>query len=402
MSRKIIRRQRKWGIGLLWAIVTMVAVMAVVSLSVDYGRAQLAKSELRRAADAAARAGAYYLGDVTAAENAAVQYAAANTCLGDAVVLQKNQDIEFGDWDPALRTFTPLTGSNRNYADSLRVTARRITTRQNAIPLMFGWIVGQQTCDVQAVSIVSIIPSGYGLVGLNFIKLSGNSSASYWSDNGNVSGNAGNIASNGDITSTGTSTINGTVNILAGAKTTGVSAKAIKTMSAPLSYPNGDASPYSKTINDNAMIQPAGTVNNTPDFNAKSGQTVTVPAGHYVFNNFTTSGSAVVNFTGPATVYYYGKFDMGAKTITNGNAPKNLRIVAIPKPDGKPPGSLTLSGSSALYADVYAPQADVTLSGSGAIYGSVIGKSITMSGTSDIYYDLDLTPPGGSAIALVK
>src|SRR5262249_50667305 len=162
---------------------------------------------------------------------------------------------------------------------------------------------------------------GYGLVGLNFIRLSGNSSASYWSDNGNVSGNAGNIASNGDITSSGTSTINGTVNILAGAKTIGVSAKAIRTMPAPLSYPNGDASPYSRTYNDNALITPSSVVNNTPDFNAKSGTNVICPPGQYVFNNFTTSGSATVTFTGPATIYYYGKFDMGAKTVTNGNAP---------------------------------------------------------------------------------
>ena len=143
-------------------------------------------------------------------------------------------------------------------------------------------------------------------------------------------------------------------------------------------------------------------MNTTPDFNAKSGSSVTIPAGNYVFNNFTTSGSAIVTCTGPATIYFYGKFDMGAKTVTNGNAPKNLRIVAIPKPDGKPPGTLNIGGGSALYADVYAPQSDVTLSGSGAIYGSVIGLSITMSGTSDIYYDLDLTPPGGSAISLVK
>ena len=48
------------------------------------------------------------------------------------------------------------------------------------------------------------------------------------------------------------------------------------------------------------------------------------------------------------------------------------------------------------------PPKDRPLSGSGAIYGSVIAKSITMSGSSDIYYDLDLTPLAGSAIALVK
>ena len=55
-----------------------------------------------------------------------------------------------------------------------------------------------------------------------------------------------------------------------------------------------------------------------------------------------------------------------------------------------------------LYANIYAPQSDVTLSGSGSIYGSIVGKSITMSGSSSIIYDLGLVPPGSSAIALVK
>jgi hypothetical protein len=31
------------------------------------------------------------------------------------------------------------------------------------------------------------------------------------------------------------------------------------------------------------------------------------------------------------------------------------------------------------------------MSGSGAIYGQVVGKSISMTATSDIYYDLSLS-----------
>ena len=46
------------GTVMVWAIVSMVALMAFVSLAVDMGRVQLAKTELQRAADAAARYGA--------------------------------------------------------------------------------------------------------------------------------------------------------------------------------------------------------------------------------------------------------------------------------------------------------------------------------------------------------
>jgi hypothetical protein len=122
--------------------------------------------------------------------------------------------------------------------------------------------------------------------------MSGNSTMSYWSATGTVAGNAGSIASNGDITSTGSANINGTVYTLPGAKVSSVVAKSMKTLSAPLSYPDGDASPYSKTVNDNGLI-PAGYVNNTPDFNIGSGKSVTIPSGNYVFNNFTMSGGRI-------------------------------------------------------------------------------------------------------------
>jgi len=398
MERLIKTRE---GMALIWTAVAIIGMLMIASLAVDYGRMQLAKTELRRAVDAAARAGAAYLGDVSAAQSAAMQLAAANTCLGEPVQLDVNQDIEFGDWDTSARCFTPLVGMARNSADAIRITARRTLSRGNAVSLTFGWIAGQTTCDVSAVSIAAITPSGYGLVGLNFIKLSGNSSASYWSGSGTVAGNAGSIASNGNITSSGGSTIDGTVYTLPGAKVTGISANAMKTLDSPLNYPNGDPGPYSKTINDDVQV-PTGYVNSTPDFNIKSGQSATIPSGNYVFNNFTMSGGSSVTFSGPVTIYYYGNFNMSGSTTTKDAIPGNLKIVAIPKPDGKPPGTLTLSGSSSLYADVYAPQSDIALSGSGAIYGSIVGKSVTMSGSSDIYYDLGLVPPGSSAIALVK
>jgi uncharacterized membrane protein len=45
------------GMSLMWAIGCMTGLCAIASLAVDYGRVQVVKSELRRAADAAARAG---------------------------------------------------------------------------------------------------------------------------------------------------------------------------------------------------------------------------------------------------------------------------------------------------------------------------------------------------------
>jgi len=46
MSRKIIRRQRKWGIGLVWAIVVMVAF---VSSDSTFCQWRMSSPALRRA-----------------------------------------------------------------------------------------------------------------------------------------------------------------------------------------------------------------------------------------------------------------------------------------------------------------------------------------------------------------
>ena len=114
------------------------------------------------------------------------------------------------------------------------------------------------------------------MVGLNYIKLNGNASASYWSSTGTFSGNAGNIASNGNISSTLNATIHGTVWHVAGTTVTGVTANAIRLLSAPLSYANGSASPYSAINNDNALL-PNGAMSG---LNFSTGnKSYTIPAG---------------------------------------------------------------------------------------------------------------------------
>jgi hypothetical protein len=390
---------RRCGVSIVYLAIGLTVFIGFCSFAVDLGRVELAKTQLQAAADASARAAASAIGDATKVQTRAVQFAAANKCDGLAVAVDGNQDVDFGTWDGSSKTFTVVTGSQRISANAIRVTCRRTTNRQNAIPLMFMVAAGKGTCDVTASAIAAVEPSGYGMVGLNYIKLSGNSTASYFSATATVGGGVGHIASNGNITSSGTSSISGNVYVLPGKTVSGVTAKAIKNLTSSLTYSTYDPYPYSKTYNDDAQI-PVGFVNSTPDFNAASGTTVSIPGGNYVFNNFSVAGTAVVTFTGSTTIYYYGNFSMTGKTVTASSIPNNLKIIGINKPDGKPPGSLTIGGSASLYGSIYSPGSDITLSGTGNIYGSVLGKSITMSGSADLYYDLSL--PGAGAIHLVK
>src|SRR5688572_17274021 len=108
------RRRRRPGMTLVWGIITFTALMAVVSLAVDLGRVQLARTELQQAADAAARyAAAGFPRGVSAAQDNALAAAAENRVLGKPVALVREEDVEFGAWDAAARTFTPYAGSAR-------------------------------------------------------------------------------------------------------------------------------------------------------------------------------------------------------------------------------------------------------------------------------------------------
>src|SRR4051812_37049384 len=93
---------RRRGMVLAYACVAMVALLLVCSLAVDFGRVQLVKTELQRAADAAARHAATGISDGTAVSKA-TYLAGLNYADGTPVVLTmgggSNNDVELGHWD---------------------------------------------------------------------------------------------------------------------------------------------------------------------------------------------------------------------------------------------------------------------------------------------------------------
>src|SRR5688572_27395339 len=116
------------GISIVYMSVVIVVICCFVSIGVDYGRVQLAKTELQRNADASARAAVQALrSGVTAAQMAATSVAGSNHVDGIEVALDPNQDIEFGTWDTTARSFAVLSGAARSTANAVRVTARRTT-----------------------------------------------------------------------------------------------------------------------------------------------------------------------------------------------------------------------------------------------------------------------------------
>lgn len=146
---------RRTGAVVIYAIVMMVVLLGMATLAIDWGRAQLVKTELQSASDAAARYGVAGLKtNTTTARNQAKSVAALNKADGSSITLT-DADIEFGLWDPATKTFEVLSGTSQNSATAIRVTARRTQARSNALSATFSNALGLSTIDVSTSSIAA-------------------------------------------------------------------------------------------------------------------------------------------------------------------------------------------------------------------------------------------------------
>jgi len=161
----------------------IVAVCGFVSLAVDYGRVQVAKMELHQSCDACARAAASSLpSGVSTATTAAQTYATYNIVDGATGTLNSATDIQFGLWNAATGSFSVLTGSAQSSANAVQVTLWRRTSTNNAIPLMFGTILGFNSSQAHATATAYYIAgnsvSGAPVVGTGNPYLAGMPSGS--------------------------------------------------------------------------------------------------------------------------------------------------------------------------------------------------------------------------------
>lgn len=408
MKRHRGKLQRPGTILVLTALL-MVSIAGIAAFAIDSGTITLARTQLQSAADAAALAGADALSNGTTATTTAAQtIAQANYAGGTHVSVTTSSDVEFGTWDTTNSTFTVLTGASRASANAVRVTCKMDSSRGNALTLFFAPIYGKNTANVSAQAIAKKAASACGFIGLTFVNISGGSyTDSYSSTAGSYStstaGSKGNVCSNGDISlSGGLTKVNGdatpgpgeSVSASGGSTVTGSSAAATQS----LSEAAVDSSAASSTNNDASigLDNKGKTVytSSTKAFNISGGDTITLPAGTYYFSSVTVSGGSIINFgTGQTKIYCTGDWNTSGGSLVNpGSIPANLQIYIQ--------GSTTvLSGSAQMYGIVYAPASDITRSGgSSAFFGSMVGKSLTLSGGGGLHYDTDSGAPAGAEL----
>src|SRR5947207_929561 len=151
-------QQYRRGSTLLFVVIGMTALMAFLSLAIDFGRVQVVKTELQRAADAGARYGAVGLRtDFTTAQSNAMTAARENMADDFTPVIPSS--VEKGYWDASAGSFIP-DGTPTN---ALRVIATR------SVPLFFMQVLGRQSETVTATSVVRLAgktPNFIGLAGI--------------------------------------------------------------------------------------------------------------------------------------------------------------------------------------------------------------------------------------------
>ena len=374
-----------------YTIILMAVLIGFASFAVDWGRVQADKQALETAAMAAARAAAAQLPNgVTAVQNAAVAWAADNTCDGNSVVINATSDVVFGTWNTTNRTFTVLTGSAQSTANAVQINAHRIASRGNAIPLIFATLLGKSTCDLNASAICTYSGSPPNFAGLSSITCGNNATfRSYNSADGspggsNLSDNAM-VCSNGAISLANATTVDG--NIVTGP-------------SGSESNGSGFTITGSKTTQSTAFsytAAPSSPVGSSGSISLGNNQTLSLPTGTYCYDNITVGSGFTLNCSGPVIVYITGATTINAYD----SIPSNLQIYLVGS------ASMTQTGNGMVCtAVIYGPSASMNIGGGFIMDGSVIVNTLTTGVGAYFNYDTQVVESGSSGgsgtIALVQ
>jgi Flp pilus assembly protein TadG len=349
----------------------LVALMAITSLAVDFGHVEMAKTEIQRAADAAARAAAYQLSGGASQESAALTAAsviAAYNTSDNIPLVVTSSDVVFGNWDS---TQTPNFSSSRNPINAVTVTVNRDGVENPAVPLMFTSMLGISSCCVRSSATASVEPpmSSYGIVGIN--------SASFAAV-GVVAKIKGNLVSNGSIyvgcpigidvsVSGNVQSYGGSVSVGVGPSIGGVTSS----LSKSLYYPPAQT----PTSNDNALISQY--LNGFNDFTGVG--VFNLPAGVYVVHDLNLVAGVVVNLQGPVTFYVAGSFNYAAGVNLLGSTntdPSNFTVKIL---DG---GTVVFLANvlTPIAMNLYAPQSDVAIAVTVTSFkGMIVGKTLTIA-----------------------
>jgi len=171
-AAKDAARSEDGGITALSLFLFMGTALAA-GLALDVHNALQSRNQLQGAADAAGHAALFwrYRNDEADAIAKGIEVAEANMPVSRYGDVLATADVEFGDWDPVARVFTPAAGN----PTAVRVTARRDEGRGNGVGTFLLRMIGTPELNLSAVSVwdaeESWCPGGKGFFALKEIQL---------------------------------------------------------------------------------------------------------------------------------------------------------------------------------------------------------------------------------------
>jgi len=164
-ARVFGRARLRVGAVLLWMTFTLPLLLMFVSLAVDLGVIQVAKTQLQTAVDSAARHAARGALDGTAITRA-ISAAAQNSVNGAPLALLSS-DVELGRWNVNTRAFAPavLSGGTWTMADGTKINAVRISgrlhsSRNTGIKTLFANVLSPNSTNILSTVIATGGPTG--------------------------------------------------------------------------------------------------------------------------------------------------------------------------------------------------------------------------------------------------
>lgn len=134
---------------------------------------------------------------------------------------------------------------------------------------------------------------------------------------------------------------------------------------------------------------PAGLI--CDDYTVQGNKTVTLTPGTYCYHDLTIQGGGTLTSSGSVTVYLTGAL-VAKGDSTVGVATNPTEMVVLMSSTGQ--ASLeegTLTGSTEFYGALYGPKATLNISGNAKVFGSIVAKTVNLTGSAEIHYDEAMT-----------
>lgn len=230
----------------------------------------------------------------------------------------------------------------------------------------------------------------------------------------NISSTGGNVGSNGNLNFNGTNTaVHGTsssaiggigncnqgngITVSGGAAYGSASTIPVQTLPVPpLPNPLPPTRGCPTYCYNSAQTLPPGAYGNV---NVTGGATITLTGGTpnspaiFTLNSITLAGGSSLVINGTVVLNIAGVGQNNPVNFTGGSFQNNTFLPSNFVINYGGSNNISLSGGTAAYAVVNAPNANISFSGGSNFYGQAIGATITNTGGTNFYYDQSLNTP---------